>query len=266
MPSSIIYLPHGGGPLPLFNDAEHHALIQFLSSISQQLIQPKAILVISAHWEEEITTVSGAAAPDMLYDYYGFPEESYQVTYPAPGSPQLASQVADMLKQHGIKVAIDANRGFDHATFVPLKLMYPEARLPVVQLSLTKHMDPEVHINVGQAIANLAQEGILIIGSGLSFHNMHAFMTEEQNALQKSQQFDHWLNDALLNKQTSWQEKQQSLINWEHAPQAKFCHPREEHLLPLHVCFGAAKKNKLISEQVFNDTLFGCKISGFLWQ
>src|SRR5690606_23835066 len=132
----VVFVPHGGGPMPLLDDPGHRELTAFLKSLGQTLPEPRAILVISAHWEEDIASVSSSPAPTMIYDYNGFPPESYQLKYPAPGEPQLAQQVADLLTAHQIPVRPDPQRGFDHGTFVPLMLMYPAARIPVVQLSL----------------------------------------------------------------------------------------------------------------------------------
>lgn len=262
----VLYLPHGGGPMPLLGDVRQAGINKFLTQIPTQLGKPKAILVISAHWEEEIATVSSAPEPEMYYDYYGFPDEAYQVTYPAPGNPQLANQVLALLDNAGIKATSDANRGYDHGTFVPLKLMYPEATIPVVQLSLVSSLDPQTQIDLGKAIGALAVQDILIVGSGLSFHNMHVFMQRSDQISTQSEVFDQWLNDTLLSKTTSNSDKETALVNWQSAPEARYCHPREEHLLPLHVCFGAALVNGLTASNVFDQSLMGSKVSGFIWK
>lgn len=265
MTSSIIYLPHGGGPLPLLGETNHLPLIQFLKELPKSISEPRAILVISAHWEEPITTVSSHSSPSMVYDYYGFAAESYQIDYPAPGSPQLASKIEELLKVSGIKVKQDKLRGFDHGTFVPLKLMYPNANIPVVQVSLTTDLDAEFQINLGQCLAELTKDNIMIIGSGLSFHNLNVMMSNGPDVLEKSQLFDRWLNQVILNEKLPWRDKAKQLIDWQKAPHARFAHPREEHLLPLHVCFGAAMKLKLNAKNIFDQIFLNTKISGFLW-
>jgi len=252
--------------MPLMGEPNHLELVDYLQSLGKELEQPKAILVISAHWEESQTTVTSAKQPQLFFDYYGFPEETYQISYPVPGSPTLARQVIEYLVAAGINAKEDMQRGLDHGCFVPLKLIYPEANVPVVQLSLTRDLNPETQINVGEAIAELANQGISIIGSGFSFHNLQVLMNRDKTVMQKSVHFDSWLNRHVTAPELSWEEKETALINWDKAPDAKFAHPREEHLLPLHVCFGAAKKLNLSAENNFNKTMLGAKISGFIWR
>ena len=266
MSAPIIYIPHGGGPMPLFNEPNHHRLIQFLKNIRNDLGKPKAILVISAHWEEDVATVSSAAFPELIYDYYGFPEESYQVDYSAPGEPKLAREVVDMLRQNGIEAREDENRGFDHGTFVPLKLLFPNADIPVIQLSLTNDLDPQKQIDSGKAIFELSHQNILILGSGLSFHNLQVLMSKDPDVYKKSEKFDNWLNQVVVDHDLNEKQKESALVNWKNAEEARFSHPREEHLLPLHVCFGAALKAGKKAVNIFNETFLGTKVSGFLWQ
>lgn len=240
-PGSIIFISHGGGPWPLLNDPRHKNLIEFLKKIPQTLISPSAILVISAHWEEDTPAVQSSHQPEMLYDYYGFSEESYQINYPASGQPELAAYISAILNRNGIKANLDSKRGFDHGLFVPLMLMYPAATIPCLQLSLLSSLDPGDHIHLGKALRELRHENILIIGSGSSFHNLSAFReppTPETLALNNG--FENWLKDALLNHQCTEAEREQILSNWLDAPGARYSHPREEHLLPLHVCYGVA--------------------------
>lgn len=266
MASPILYLPHGGGPLPLLGEQNHLGLIQYLQALAKGFEKPKAILVISAHWEETLATLSSSAQPAMYYDYYGFPAESYQLTYPALGEPKLAKYTLNLLESAGIQGQLDPKRGFDHATFVPLKLLYPQADIPVVQLSLTNDLEPEKHIELGEAIAQLAREDVLLIGSGLSFHNLQVLMNKTPEIVEKSQAFDQWLNESITSSKLNWQEKQQRLIQWQQAPHARFAHPREEHLLPLHVCFGAAKQLNYKAENNFDELFLNTKVSGFIWQ
>lgn len=261
----ILYIPHGGGPMPLLGEPNHAGLVGFLQSMPSKFVRPKAILMISAHWEGAIASVSSASEPAMIYDYSGFPQEAYALRYPAPGSPELARQVIEMLNKQGLEAMMDPERGFDHGTFVPLMLMYPQADIPVVQLSLTGDMDPAGHIRMGVAIAELSQRGVLILGSGMSFHNMGGFMSSSRDAYDKSAIFDRWLNEVVVADQRPGQARQQHMLDWALAPGARFCHPREEHLLPLHVCFGAAERLGLAAENVFDGDLLGVKVSAFIW-
>lgn len=173
--SPVLFIPHGAGPLPLLGDASHQGMVDFLEGITPSLGKPSAILVISAHWEAEKATITGGETPPLIYDYDGFPDEAYQIDYPVPGSPKLAEKIYGLLQQNGIDASLDGQRGFDHGVFVPLKIMYPEAAIPCVQLSLIKHLKAESHVNLGKALSALRSENILIIGSGFSFHNLRAF-------------------------------------------------------------------------------------------
>lgn len=259
----VLFVPHGGGPMPLLNDVNHQQLRAFLTSVTAQIPTPKAILLITAHWEEPVVTLSSSPEPGMLYDYYGFPAEAYQFIYSAPGEPALAKQIAAMLGEQGITARLDSERAFDHGTFVPLKLMYPQANIPVVQMSLVQHFDPKTHIAIGEALAPLREQGILIVGSGMSFHNMHAFFSKDPRVLHRNAEFDHWLTDSLTGDGVDTMTR---LIQWQSAPAARFSHPREEHLLPLHVCFGAAHRNTIRAARNFNCVLLNTLISGYIWE
>ncbi|MFH2131202.1 MAG: class III extradiol ring-cleavage dioxygenase [bacterium] len=261
----VIYLPHGGGPLPLLGDEAHTELVAFLRTIARRLPPPEAILVISAHWEEDQPAITSGSRPGLIYDYYGFPDEAYQVQYPAPGAPQIARELADTIRAHGMLADLDDARGFDHGLFVPLKLMYPEARIPCLQLSLIKYLDPAAHIALGRAIAAIRRKNILTIGSGLSYHNLREFFVTADHSRRASEAFDSWLIETCTTPAMSPLEREQRLINWKAAPSARLCHPREEHLLPLHVCYGVASAESPVAEVVFNQELMGKKVTGLLW-
>ncbi len=262
----VLYVPHGGGPMPLLGEANHRELTAFLQGLAPQLPAPKAILMISAHWEESIANVSSAANPKMLYDYYSFPPESYKFQYPAPGEPELASQIIRRLGEKGIPARLNPERDYDHGTFVPLMLMYPAANIPVVQLSLLGSLNPQAHIDLGKAIAALREQGVLIVGSGMSFHNMQAFFSGNPSVTERSQSFAQWLSDTLTSEALSPAMREQRLVDWKGAPEARFSHPREEHLLPLHVCFGAAMASSPNAEINFSGLLFNTRIVGFMWR
>jgi aromatic ring-opening dioxygenase catalytic subunit (LigB family) len=264
-PSPILYLPHGGGPLPLLGDAGHTEMVAFLKDIPKRLGEPSAILTISAHWEETEATITSASRPGLFYDYYGFPPESYEIQYPASGDPQLAQEVFEQLQAAGIPARLDEQRGFDHGMFVPLKLMYPEAQIPCVQLSLLKGLDPEKHIALGKALSALRQKNVLVVGSGMSFHNLRAFFTPGLVSHHEDEDFDRWLVENCSESGLSPDEREKRLIEWENAPFARLCHPREEHLLPLHVCYGTACADKPEAEVVFNHKIMNKKVSALLW-
>lgn len=265
MPNKIIFIPHGGGPLPLLNEPSHKVLIDFLLGLSQIIDKPKAILIISAHWEEQTPTISSAAYPRMIYDYGGFPAESYLIQYPAPGSPSLARQIQTLLLESGIRADLDEQRGYDHGTFVPLKLIYPNADIPVVQLSLLKNLNADAHLAMGKAIASLSHDNVLIVGSGSSFHNLSLMRQSHPETAMRAKAFDDWLNEKLLNKNCHYKELEQLFKAWQEAPYARFCHPREEHLLPLHVCLGAALANNFTAHSLFNENVMNIPMSGFIW-
>lgn len=259
----VLYIPHGGGPLPLLGDPDHQLLVDFLQQIPSRLARPTAIVVISAHWEEEQATLTSGATPGLLYDYYGFPEESYRIQYPASGAPELAARIGAMLQAAGMDVRLDDQRGFDHGLFVPLKIMYPRAAIPCVQLSLLASLDPRAHLALGRALAPLRHEDILIIGSGFSFHNLRAFFASPPGMPDQSNHaFSEWLIATCTAEQLTVVEREERLAAWEKAPQARYCHPREEHLLPLHVCFGMAQEKARL---VFDQEVLGKRACAFLW-
>ena len=238
----ILFVSHGGGPLPLLGDPAHTEMVACLEELAKRLRRPSAILVISAHWEEGRPTVTAGTMPSLIYDYYGFPEASYSIQYPCPGQPDLARQVNTVLRQSGIESALDETRGFDHGLFVPLKLLFPSADIPCVQLSLDSSLSAEQHLAMGEALRGLDWENLLVVGSGFSFHNMRAFFAEETDESQKlNLSFERWLHETCTSDELDEESRKSRLVDWEKAPGARYCHPREEHLLPLHVCYGLAQ-------------------------
>jgi aromatic ring-opening dioxygenase catalytic subunit (LigB family) len=249
------FVSHGGGPWPFMKEqygSTYDKLESSLVDIRRQVgVRPKAVLVVSGHWEEPEFMVSSANAPGMIYDYGGFPPHTYQVKYPAPGSPELAQKVADLAGSAGHAVSLDATRGFDHGTFSMLYPVYPQADMPVVQLSIKHGYDPETHLAIGRALAPLRNEGVLIIGSGLSYHNLHQFGPGGQKA---SHEFDAWLQQALLELTPA--ERSVAMLHWSEAPYARLAHPREDHLVPLMVALGAAE-NEPAACVYHEDDFFG---------
>jgi aromatic ring-opening dioxygenase catalytic subunit (LigB family) len=260
MAGQSLFIPHGGGPMPLLNDPSHHELIAYLQSIEATSDRPSAIVVVSAHWECPNPTITSGLAPALYFDYYGFPPETYELSYPAPGSPELAQRIAGLLHSAGFEPALDAERGFDHGMFVPLMLMYPDASIPVVQLSLLADLDPARHVEMGAALAPLLDDDVLILGSGLSFHNMQAFGTPADEA---NEAFDRWLDEVCTNPALDDAARQDQLVNWSAAPEARYNHPREEHLLPLHVCFGAG--DGAAAKRTFDGHVLNKRVAGYSW-
>lgn len=257
----VAFLPHGGGPWPFVDlgwdikDADE--LAAYLRDVrALPKTPPKALLVISAHWEERVPTVMTSPRPPMLYDYYGFPPKSYEIQWPAPGEPALARRVQELLAQAGFQTATDDARGFDHGTFVPLKLTYPDAEVPTVQLSLKAGLDPEEHLAMGRALAPLRDEGVFIIGSGMTFHNLRVFMDPRARPIAET--FDAWLRDAATRPAA---ERDRMLVGWSLAPAARQSHPREEHLIPLMVIAGAAGEDR--GTLAYNGTFAGLRLSAY---
>jgi len=261
--NSIVFIPHGGGPKPLLGDPEHQEMVSSLRGLAERIPRPAAILVISAHWEAKVATVTAGASPSLIYDYYGFPPESYEIQYPCPGEPRLARQVHDALREAGIEAELDEQRGYDHGVFVPLKIMYPEADIPCIQLSLVDSLDAAEHLAIGHALRALSRDDLLVIGSGFSFHNMRAFHAAETVEIRTANHaFETWLEDIVSNKALSEAERERLLKEWAQAPHARFCQPREEHLLPLHVCYGMAGR---AADEHHNVNVLNKQSSMFCW-
>ena len=257
----VAFVPHGGGPWPFVEMGlppdEVTQLKKYLESVRRlPPTAPRALLVISAHWEEPVPTVMTAEHPPMLYDYYGFPPESYQLQWPTPGDPSLAHEVAQLLGRAGFKTGADAARGFDHGTFVPLKVTYPDADIPAIQLSLVTGLNPAHHIAIGRALAPLRERGVFIVGSGMTFHNLRAF--GDPRAVAYAEAFDEWLRGVM---QRAPDERAQGLTEWSTAPAARIAHPREEHLIPLLVATGAAGDDP--ATLAYNGTFGGTRLSAY---
>jgi len=228
-------------------------LTGFAASLAER---PRAILAISGHWEERVVTVNANAAPPLLYDYSGFPPHTYQLTWPAPGDPALAAQLRGMLHRAGIPSGIKEERGWDHGIFVPLKVMFPAADIPLVQLSLQQGLDPAAHLAIGRALSPLREEGVLILGSGQSYHNSRGFFDGRLDD-PAAVAFDHWLQATI----TKAQGREQALAGWEQAPGARSAQPREDHFIPLMVAAGAAIGDS--APVHFHGHVLGKPISGF---
>ena len=255
-----LYIPHGGGPC-FFMDwtagpsDTWNAMGAWLRDLPALLpASAKALLVVSAHWEEPVATVGSGEAPGLIYDYYGFPPHTYELQWPAPGDPALAERVLTLLSRNGIDARADASRGFDHGVFIPLKVSFPDAVIPTVQLSLRRDLDAAEHLAIGRALAPLRDQGVLLLGSGMSYHNMQGFRRESSRA--PSIAFDDWLAETVAAPEP---QRETRLLGWEEAPNARDCHPREEHLLPLLVCAGAARGDA--GMRIYRDEVMGVAVS-----
>jgi aromatic ring-opening dioxygenase catalytic subunit (LigB family) len=257
----VAFVPHGGGPWPFVDmglpKADVDTLAGYLRSLRElPKTAPRALLVVSAHWEAAVPTVMTAAQPPLLFDYYGFPPASYQLTWPAPGDPALAARVRALLAGAGFDTGADGERGFDHGAFVPFKLTYPDADVPAIQLSLKAGLDPQEHLAMGRALAPLRDEGVFILGSGMTFHNMRAFGDPRGTAA--SEAFDAWLHETMA---LDAEARDRRLAQWSSAPSARMAHPREEHLLPLMVVAGAAGADPGVT--AYTGKMFGARLSAF---
>jgi aromatic ring-opening dioxygenase catalytic subunit (LigB family) len=256
------YIPHGGGPCFDISWPEPHQagidqLGVYLSQLASQLAnKPRAIVMVTAHWVTDEFTVSANPKPSRLYDYSGFPAHTYQLKYDAPGSSEIAQEVTQCLELAGIPIKTDMSRGFDHGTFVPLRKVYPQADIPIIQFSIKHTMKPEEHLRVGKALAPLREKGILILGSGMSYHNFAGFMNAKGG--QDSIEFDAWLTETI---KANPQERNQRLTQWDSAPAGREAHPQEDHLIPLMVVAGAAGDD--LGHCDFTGSVLGVTVSAY---
>ncbi|MDZ4736294.1 MAG: class III extradiol ring-cleavage dioxygenase [Rhodospirillaceae bacterium] len=257
-----IFVPHGAGPC-FFMDWNPPGIwdpmAAFLGDVRNKLpATPRAILLVSGHWQTRDFAVASGASPKLIYDYSGFPPHTYQLRYDAPGDPDLAARVVGLLKDAGIAAHDDPARGFDHGVFIPLKLMFPDAGIPVVPFSLRDDLDPAAHLEAGAALAPLRDDGVLIVGSGMSFHNMRGYGDPRFGPI--SDQFDQWLTGAI---ESGPAERRAALLQWDTAPAARLSHPprAEEHLLPLFIAAGAAGSDP--GRRVFSDRVMETTLSAF---
>ncbi|PRX02279.1 UNVERIFIED_ORG: aromatic ring-opening dioxygenase catalytic subunit (LigB family) [Martelella mediterranea] len=266
----VFFIPHGGGPWPFMHGPEGNLpandpwkeLETYLKGFDAALgRRPKAVLVISAHWENvDRLTVSTAAHPGMLFDYYGFPPHTFELSYPAPGAPDVAEHVRDVLSSAGIETATDAERGFDHGVFIPFMLMYPDADVPIVMMSLDPDLSAETHFKIGEALQPLRDEDILIVASGLSYHNMQMFFRRDERHAAAATRFDDWLKNALSIRDP--EERKARLATWTENPDALESHvPEPDHLIPVFAAAGAAGKDT--GEQVFRGNFRGKPYSAY---
>lgn len=254
------FIPHGAGPCFFMDwsrgpaDTWDRTAAWLRDLVAGLAERPRAILMVSGHWEEDVFTVGSSSRPPLIFDYYGFPEATYRLSFEAPGSPQLADRVRDLLSAAGLPAALDPQRGYDHGVFVPLLLATPDADIPVVQLSLRGDLSPDAHLAAGRALTALRDEGVLIVGSGMSWHNMAGFSPA---FTARSKAFDSWLGGVVVNPAG----REDALCRWDQSPYARQAHPREEHLAPLFVAAGAAEGEA--GRIAFSDVAMDVALSGF---
>ncbi|WP_380787795.1 DODA-type extradiol aromatic ring-opening family dioxygenase [Sphingomonas sp. R86521] len=253
-----LFIPHGGGPCFFMPDpaGTWTGMAAYLRGLAASLpARPAAILVVSGHWETRGFAFTGSTTPPLIYDYGGFPPYTYDLRYDVPGAPDLAARAAELIQGAGMAAAVDPQRGLDHGVFVPLKVAFPDADIPVVEMSVDRDLDPALHIAAGRALAPLRDAGVLIVASGMSFHNMRGYGDPRFTA--PSQQFDTWLTAAVSQPAD---ERAVALNGWADAPSARLSHPRAEHLLPLMVAAGASNAP---GTHDYNELVMQTAISGY---
>ncbi|XP_061384923.1 uncharacterized protein LOC116777053 [Danaus plexippus] len=267
MVAPALFVNHGGGPMPLLGEKDHLGLTKFLRDEVKKhvnLKEIKAIVLVTAHWEESEVTISSGDRHELYFDYYGFPPETYKYKYDAPGDPELAKRIQTALKKAGIHSKLDPKRGWDHGVFVPMLLINPAADIPIIQISVLSNQDPEEHYNIGQVLKQFRKEGIAIFGSGMSYHNMREFFYGRNAGRVVNEEFDEFLNDACTSGNSVRKEK---LLLWDQQPGAREAHPTRaaEHLMPLIVIAGAGGDGP--GERIFNWDMSGTfRLSGFIWK
>jgi aromatic ring-opening dioxygenase catalytic subunit (LigB family) len=258
----VLFVSHGGGPwsyVDALKTMYAHTERELRLLPGRLAVRPKAVLAVSAHWDASRFSISTASRPPMNYDYTGFPPHTYQVSYPAPGDPVLATRVRELSAAAGIEVAADPHQGFDHGVFVPLGLMYPNADMPIVMLSVKSDYDPREHLALGRALAPLRDEGVLIVGSGLTYHNMRGFNRDSSTA--DAEVFTQYLSEAVA--LADLRAREARLIQWEHAPCARMAHPRADHLMPLLVATGAAGSDT--GQVLFAETVMKIPMTSYVF-
>ncbi|XP_013174413.1 PREDICTED: 4,5-DOPA dioxygenase extradiol-like [Papilio xuthus] len=263
-----IFVNHGGGPMPLLGDKEHEGLTIFLRDEIKKhlnLKQIKGIILVTAHWEESKVTISSGKHHDLYFDYYGFPPESYKYKYDAPGNPELAGKLKKTLDNAGIESKLDPKRGWDHGVFVPMMLINPAADIPIIQVSVLNNQDPEEHYKLGKALYEFRKEGIAILGSGMSYHNMREFRNSRNKKQVVNKEFDDFLNEVCTAENED--KRRTGLISWRSQPGADEAHPPRaaEHFMPLIVIAGAG--GSAPGQRIFNWDMGGTfRLSGFIWK
>jgi aromatic ring-opening dioxygenase catalytic subunit (LigB family) len=258
----VFFISHGGGPWPYVEEmkATYAKTESLLRGLPGRLpSRPRAVLTISGHWEAPKFSVATGVRPPMEYDYSGFPSHTYEIRYPAAGDPDLAGQARKLLTGAGIESVLDPDKGYDHGVFVPLGLMYPLADMPIAMVSIQSGYDPAQHLALGRALEPLRDEGVLIIASGLNYHNMRGFGLD--SSTRDAELFTRYLNEAIALE--DGRARDEKLLNWQSAPRARLAHPREDHLMPLLVAAGAAASDT--GSVLFADTVMKIPMTSYVF-
>ncbi|MCP1468942.1 aromatic ring-opening dioxygenase catalytic subunit (LigB family) [Sphingobium sp. OAS761] len=266
MKQPTFFIPHGGGPCffmdpddpdRVHSDPMWHPMQEYLAGLVAGLPErPTAILLVSGHWEAPVFTVHDGARPPLLFDYYGFPAHTYALRWAAPGAPDVAHRAEVLLAGAGFEMGRENARGWDHGVFIPMKVAVPEADIPLAQLSLRGDLDPAAHVAAGRALAPLRDEGVLIVGSGMSVHNLRV---RGEQAVVPATAWDEALTAAVTDADP--QRRAERIIGWDRLPHAGFAHPREEHLLPLMVALGAGGDDPATLDH--RSRMMGWTVSGY---
>ncbi|CUG88855.1 aromatic ring-opening dioxygenase, LigB subunit, putative [Bodo saltans] len=262
----VVFLNHGGGPLPVLNDPQHKPLIAAWKTIIGSLLEkygtPKAIAVVSAHYEANQPSIGGAAAPKMLYDYGGFPAESYKLQYSAPGAPDIAKRMVESLNAAGLQGNLDAQRPYDHGVFVPLMVLFPDANIPVIPISVLNSQNGAEHIAMGRALSEFRKEGVLFLGSGSSMHNFKYFFS---NGVYGTE-FNNALTKVLADPTLTAEGRLERMKDVRAFPGVAEAHPEGgfEHLMPLLTCVGLSQG--ALAVEASNVQLMGANLRDYVFQ
>ncbi|KAL5615058.1 uncharacterized protein BROUX77_000895 [Berkeleyomyces rouxiae] len=273
----VICISHGGGPLPVMGDPSQETIIYSLKNRVPKILgigtpnQPRAIILITAHWQTTTPTISSAKKHKLLYDYYGFPDECYKLKYDADGSPEIAQDIAKALTAEGLIPQLDSKRGWDHGVFIPMLLIHPEASIPIIQVSVLESEDPAAHFRIGAALGKLRDQNIAILGSGFaSFHSIRLMFDMMRNPTSanadvtrhKNRSWGKALNDAVGTIDRS--DRLAKLSKWREFPSSYDMHPPHggDHFMPLLVCAGAAGDEKA---EKYADAFLDLDIDTFYW-
>jgi aromatic ring-opening dioxygenase catalytic subunit (LigB family) len=270
---------HLAGPLPLLRDPDHIEIIQSLKSrvpqilkLDNQLLRPRAIVLITAHWSTDSPTISTVEKPDLIYDYYGYPPEAYNITYSGRGDLQIANEIVHALEKEGIvNASLDSSRGWDHGVYVPMIFVNPQADLPIVQMSVLSNEDAKQHLRIGRALRALRNKNVAVVGSGFaSFHNLNmikplrdASSNRRSEIREMSSQWSDSLWKSLSISET--EQRWEALMKWRHLPFADTMHPplRGDHMMPLLITAGAAFDDE--PTKYYKDKFLGLDILTYYW-
>ncbi|KAF2194877.1 Extradiol aromatic ring-opening dioxygenase [Zopfia rhizophila CBS 207.26] len=268
----VVGISHGGGPMPVLGDPSHASIVKSLKTRVPEILklgtpdQPRAIVLVTAHWSTNTPTISSGEKHDLLFDYYGFPDEAYELKYDAPGNPEVAGLVEVALQEAGLESKKDPRRGWDHGVFIPMMLIHPQANIPVVQLSVLRSESPQTHFRIGQALSKLRAQNIAIIGSGFaSLHNlrlMFSGVTKTPAFKALNQEWSKQVTDAVQTEGV--EERGRKFEGWRSWKGAYDMHPRggAEHFLPLIVCAGAGGEGK---GKAYSDEFAGLDMWSYYW-